>query len=156
MIVNVPADQQAALADQFVFTPQVTVSTEQRLDASDALKQLDEIAAGAGAAVAKLTIDGSPAIQWRRAVPWPQRGAQPSSTAKSALTINTAIAAGNQLIRLYGSLPADAPSATADAIVTIETSVTFSALRTSIKRILNCTPASAGPSIGTDRRGGRR
>ena len=64
------------------------------LDNGDALKQLDEIAAGAGASVTKLTIDGSPAIQWRKAMPWPQRGAQASSTANSGLTINTAIAAG--------------------------------------------------------------
>ncbi len=141
VIIKVPADQQAALGDQFLYTPQVSISTEQRLDDGDALKQLDEIAAGASAAIAKLTIDGSPAIQWRRTVPWPQRGAQPSSTGKSALTINTAIAAGNQLIRLYGSLPADAPSATADAIVAIETSVAFSSLRTSMKRSVDAQPA---------------
>jgi hypothetical protein len=134
MIVNVPADRQTALGDQFVFTPQVSISTEQRLDDGDALKELEEIAAGAGAAVTRLTVDGSPAVQWRKTVPWPQRGARAASTAKSALTINTAIAAGSQLIRLYGSLPADAPAETAAAIIAIESSVTFSSLRTVIKR----------------------
>ncbi len=133
-IVNVSADLQGMLGDRFVYTPQVSISTEQRLDNGDALKQLDEIAAGAGAAVAKLTVDGSPAIQWRKAVPWPQRGAQASSTANSALAINTAIAAGSQLIRLYGSLPADAPAEIAADIVAIETSVTFSSLRAATKR----------------------
>jgi len=48
MILNVPADQQATLGPQFIFTPQVSISTEQRLDDSDALRQLDEIAAGGG------------------------------------------------------------------------------------------------------------
>ncbi len=147
-IVNVSADQQAALGNQFVYTPQVNVSTEQRLDARDAQTQLDEIAAGAGASVSRITIDGSPAIQWRKSVAWPQRGAQPSSSDKSALTINTAIAAGSQLIRLYGSLPADAPSATVDAIVAIENSVAFSASPTSTKRSAHVQPAlvAAAPS----------
>jgi hypothetical protein len=125
MILNVPAGQQAAPGNQFVFTPQVSISTEQRLDHSDALKQLDEIAAGAGASLTRLTVGGAPAVQWRKTVPWPQaRGQVPVSG--SALTINTAIAAGSQLIRLYGSLPSDASPAIADTIVAIETSVTFS------------------------------
>ena len=77
VILNVSPDQQAALGDRYVFTPQVNISTEQRLDNNDALKQLDEIATGAGASVTRLTIDGSPAIQWRNTKPWPQvRGQQ--------------------------------------------------------------------------------
>jgi hypothetical protein len=70
MILNVPPDQQATLGDQFVFTPEVSISTEQRLDDSDTLQQLDEIAAGAGASVTRLTVGGWPAIQWRKTVPW--------------------------------------------------------------------------------------
>src|SRR6266496_564807 len=124
IILNVPASQQAALGNQFVFTPQVSVSTEQRLDSRDALKQLDELAAGAGPSLVRLTVGGWPAVQWRKTVPWPhaRRQAPPPG---SALLINTVIAAGSQLIRLYGSLPSDAPSAIADAIAAIETSVSF-------------------------------
>ena len=125
VIVGVPADQQATLGGKFVFTPQVSVSTEERLDHADALAQLDEIVAGAGPTLTKLTVGGWPAVQWRNTVPWPHaRGQVPALG--SALAINTVIAAGNQLIRLYGSLPADAPSDIADTIAAIETSVTFS------------------------------
>jgi hypothetical protein len=127
VIVNVTADQQASLGAQYVFTPQVQISTEQRLDDNDALKQLDEIAASAGASVRRLTVDGFPAVQWRKTRPWPQARGGHVPAGGSALTVNTAIAAGNQLIRLYGSLPADAPSTLADAIASIETSVHFSA-----------------------------
>ena len=66
VIVNAPADQQAALGGQFVYTPQVTISSEQRLDPNDALNELNELAAGAGPAVARLTLAGAPAIQWRK------------------------------------------------------------------------------------------
>jgi hypothetical protein len=125
MILNVPADQQATLGAQFVYTPQVSISTEQRLDGKDALQQLEEIAAGAGPSLTRLTVGGWPAIQWRKTTPWPQaRGQAPAPG--SALVINTAIAAGAQLIRLYGSLPSDAPSTIADTIAAIETSVSFS------------------------------
>jgi hypothetical protein len=123
MILAVPADQRAALGDQFVFTPQVSISTEQRLNDADALQQLDEIAAGAGASAKRLTVGGWPAVQWRKIVPWPHAEGQPPSAAGKARTINTAVAAGNQLVRLYGSLPAHAPSAIADAIVAIENSL---------------------------------
>ena len=126
MILAVPADQQATLGDLFVFVPQVSVSVEQRLDRNDALAQLDEIAPGAGVPVTRLTIDGAPAIQWRKSAPWPKAGEKPPSTLGTALTINTAIAAGNELIRLFASLPSDAPSDTADTIAAIETSVIFS------------------------------
>jgi hypothetical protein len=132
VIVGVPADQQATLGGQFVFTPQVSISTEQRLDTADALAQLDEIVAGAGPTLTKLTVGGWPAIQWRRTAPWPHaRGQAPAPG--SALTINTVIAAGSQLIRLYGSLPSDAPFVIADTVGAIETSVTFS-------------PRSSGPA----------
>ena len=125
VIIGVPADQQATLGGQFVFTPQVSISTEQRLDNADALAQLDDIVAGAGPTLTKLTVGGWPAVQWRNTVPWPHaRGQAPAPG--SALTINTLIAAGSQLIRLYGSLPSDAPSDIADTIAAIETSVTFS------------------------------
>ena len=133
VILNVSPDQQAALGDRYVFTPQVNISTEQRLDNNDALKQLDEIATGAGASVTRLTIDGSPAIQWRNTKPWPQVRGQQSPPMGSALTINTAIAAGNQLIRLYGSLPADAPPAVTNALAAIETSVRFTSSSSSVK-----------------------
>src|SRR5262245_16524668 len=58
VILNVPADQQATLGAQFIFTPQVSISTEQRLDGGDALRQLDEIAAGVGPSLTRLTIGG--------------------------------------------------------------------------------------------------
>jgi len=125
MILNVPADQQATLGAQFIFTPQVSISTEQRLDDSDALRQLEEIAAGVGPSLKRLTIGGWPAIQWRKTVPWPSAHGQ-APVSGSALAINTAIAAGAQLLRLYGSLPSDAPSAIADTLSAIETSVRFS------------------------------
>ncbi|MGO9062101.1 MAG: hypothetical protein ACLQU2_32770, partial [Candidatus Binataceae bacterium] len=125
-IINVPADKQATLGSQFLFTPQVNISIEQRVDNDDALRRLNDLAAGAGVSVTRLTVGGSPAIQWRKTTPWPQPGGQTPSTSSTALTISTAIAAGSQLIRLDGSLPSDAPSAIADAVVAIETSVTFS------------------------------
>ena len=125
IILNVPANQQGALGNQFVYTPQVSISTEERLDSADALKQLDELAAGAGPSLVRLTVGGWPAVQWRKTVPWPHAQRQAPAPG-SALLINTVIAAGSQLIRLYGSLPSDAPSAIADTIVAIETSVSFS------------------------------
>src|SRR5262249_44493619 len=125
VIINVPADQQGALGNQFLFTPQVSVSTEQRLDNGDALRQLHEIVTGGDPSAVRLTVGGWPAVQWRRTGPWPQARGGPAPVG-SALVINTAIAAGSQLIRLYGSLPSDAPSWIADTIVAIETSVTFS------------------------------
>lgn len=124
VILNVSADRQASLGSQYLFTPQVTISTEQRIDANDALKELEEIAAGAGASVARTTVDGSPAIQWRETRPWPQAHGQQSAPG-SALTINTVIAAGSQLIRLYGSLPSDASAVIAETVAAIETSVGF-------------------------------
>ena len=124
VIIAVPADQQATLGTQFVFTPQVSISTEQRLDNADALAQLDDVVVGAGPSLTKLTVGGWPAVQWRNTVPWPHaRGQSPAPG--SALAINTVIAAGSQLIRLYGSLPSDAPSDLVDTITAIETSVTF-------------------------------
>jgi hypothetical protein len=125
MILDVPADRQESLGDQFVFTPQVSISTEQRLDDKDALQQLDEIAAGIGDSVKKLTVAGSSALQWRKTVPWPRAEGQPPAPGQ-ALAINTAVAAGSQLIRLYGSLPSDAPTAIADTIAAIETSLSLS------------------------------
>lgn len=125
MIIDVPADQQDSLGDRFLFTPQVTVSTEQRLDDKDAQQQLDEIAAGGGQAATKLTVAGFPAVQWRKTVPWPKAEGQRPIAGK-ALAINTAVAAGSQLIRLYASMPSDGPAAIADTIAAIETSVSFS------------------------------
>src|SRR5262245_1538926 len=122
MILEAPADRQAALGDQFVFTPQVSVSTEQRLDDKDALEQLEEIAAGAGPSVTRLTIGGWPAIQWRGIVPWPPTEGQPPAVGK-ALTINTVVAAGTLLVRLYGSLPSDKSSEIAATITAIESSL---------------------------------
>ena len=66
---------------------------------------------------------------------WPQRGNQAQSTSDSALTINTAVVAGNQLIRLYGSLPADASDDTVAAVIAIETSIAFSTPRPSLKQM---------------------
>ncbi len=124
-IVNVTADKQATLGNQLVFTPQVNVSVEQRASQSDAASRLSGLAASAGAPVTNLTIGGSPAIQWRNTVPWPTAGGQGSASGM-ALTITTVIASGSQLVRLDGSMPSDAPTATADTIVAIETSVSFS------------------------------
>jgi hypothetical protein len=140
MILAAPAAAQDSLGDQFVYTPQVSVSVEQRLDAADARAQLEELAASAGAAVKRLIIDGAPAIQWQRNRPWPRTGKQQSAAGGEALTINTAIAAGSQLIRLYGSLPATAPPAAVDAMIAIETSVSFTSLR------LGTAPAASAKS----------
>jgi hypothetical protein len=124
MILAVPADKQATLGDRFVFVPQVSISIERRLDAADALKQLGEIAPAGNIAVTKLTVGGAPAIQWRKTVPWPRAGEQ-TPAAGSALTINTAVAAGAELVRLFASLPSDAPAVLADTITAIETSLTI-------------------------------
>lgn len=104
-IIDVPADQQATLGNQFLVTPQVSISVEQRTDNADASKRLDDLAVAAGVSVTRLTVGGAPAIQWRKTMRWPESGDQANSPAKMALTINTAIAAGSQLIRLDGSLP---------------------------------------------------
>src|SRR5262249_15757516 len=86
---------------------------------------------------------GWPAIQWRKIVPWPAaRGQAPVSG--SALAINTAIAAGSQFIRLYGSLPSDAPSAITDTIGAIETSVSFSPRSTGPAETQVSTRATSG------------
>ncbi len=124
LILDVAADQQAALGNRFVFTPQVNVSTEQRIDHNDALQRLNDIAAETNDPVTHLTIAGYPAIQRRHMAPWPIPGGATPAPGQ-ALTITTAIAAGNELIRLDGSLPSDSPAALADTIAAIETSVAF-------------------------------
>lgn len=151
-VIDVPSDQQAKLGSQFLFTPQVSISTEQRTDKADALKRLNDLAA-AEVSVTSLTIGGSPAIQWRKTMPWPQPGGQTPSTSGTALTISTAIAAGSQLIRLDGSLPSDSPPALADTIAAIETSVTFtsgssSAAGSAAARMLVDARGLAGMVIG--------
>ena len=75
ILVNVPAGQAATLtAAQFMVTPQIHVSTEQRTDGQDAARRLTEIAAETADAVTSLTIGGWPAIQRRHLAPWPQLG----------------------------------------------------------------------------------
>jgi hypothetical protein len=144
LILNVPAEEQAALGERFVFTPQVSISTEQRLDKGDALKELEEIAAGVDPSVRRLTVGGFPAVQWRRIVPWPRSGDQ-KAAAGSALTINTAVAAGSQLIRLYGSLRAEAPAALAETLAAIERSLGVSSgLGSASPAVIEIAPAGPG------------
>ena len=125
ILVNVPAGQAATLtAAQFMVTPQIHVSTEQRTDGQDAARRLTEIAAETADAVTSLTIGGWPAIQRRHLAPWPQLGHGSSSDGSMALTITTAVAAGDRIIRLDGSLPSDAPAELAEQVAAIERSLT--------------------------------
>jgi hypothetical protein len=55
-IVNAPIEKAKSLGNKFVFTPQVNVSIEERLNDADALKELAEIAASAGALGSRLSI----------------------------------------------------------------------------------------------------
>jgi hypothetical protein len=100
----------------------------------DALNELNELAAGAGPRSRGSRSPGHRPSSGASAQ-WPQRGNQAQSTSDSALTINTAVVAGNQLIRLYGSLPADASDDTVAAVIAIETSIAFSTLRPSLKQV---------------------
>ena len=122
MIVEVTADKLATLtSDQLLVQPQVRVSTEARVDHNDAMHRLGEVAGESSDTVTHLTIGGWPAIQRRHSASWPIPGSSSPANGQ-ALTIVTAIAAGNQIIRLDGSLPSDAPLDTADLIAAMQAS----------------------------------
>src|SRR5262245_1669774 len=106
-LVDVPADRQTTETA----TARVKVRVQTRTDHQDALQQLREIAAEFEAPPTFLTIGGWPALQ-RRAL---ARRQQPSQGTRhpddEVLRVTTAVAAGDLLVRLEATLPADAASA---------------------------------------------
>jgi hypothetical protein len=127
-LINVTPDKLPTLDSATAnLTPQIQIYVEQRTDHNDALKRLSDISTEYDDPVTQLTIGGWPAIQRRHTGPREQPGgsAVPLQPA-TVLTITTAIAAGNQLIRLEGRMPGDVASSVADQVAAIETAITFS------------------------------
>src|SRR6266436_2778622 len=103
VILNVPADQQNTATP----TVRVAIGYLERIDHADAVSQLLEYANESGQPSTFLTIGGWPAMQRVQLVKRPQPGEGPLFADPNMVQITTAVAAGNLLVRLEGSLPSD-------------------------------------------------
>jgi HYDIN/CFA65/VesB family protein len=120
-IINIPADKQDTLEP----TVRIKITVVTRTDHADAARQLREIASENTSRAASMRIGGWPAIQ-RRHLGIRQQPDDGSKFAdKMVLTVTTAIAAGNLLVRLEASLPSAATQALISQVEAIERSVTF-------------------------------
>jgi hypothetical protein len=103
-LINVPAAQQHAL----MATARVKIRVQTRTDHAEAVHELQEIAAEVNSPSTFLAIGGWPALQRRNMEPRQQPSQGPRFADEMVLRITTAVAAGNLLVRLDGSLPSDA------------------------------------------------
>ncbi len=112
-------------------TSKIKITTEERKDAAEALRRLEEIRTGIGAPTsAFLTIGGWPAIQFGRIEDRPTPGKnfpRPQFKDKKMYLITTAIAVGDMLVRLEASLPSDASPGLIKQAEAVSRSLFFSA-----------------------------
>ena len=126
-LINAAPDKLPTLSSTTLnMTPQIQIYVEQRTDHNDALTRLKDIEQEYPDPVTSLTIGGYPAIQRRHVGVREQPGGNNAPLQPTTiLTITTAIAAGSQLIRLEGRMPADIAPAVADQVAAIETAISF-------------------------------
>lgn len=123
-LVNVAPDKLPTLdAAGLERTAQIIITVEQRTDHEEAVQRLHEIAAEASDTPRYLTIAGWPAMQRRHLGPREQPGGARGAPSPALLTITTAIAAGDDLVRLEGRMPANTSQAIIGQVATLETSV---------------------------------
>ena len=120
-IINVPADKQ----DTLEATVRIKITVVTRTDYADAARQLREIASENTSRATSMRIGGWPAIQRRHLGLRQQPDDGRKFADKMVLTITTAVAAGNLLVRLEASLPSAATRALISQVEAIERSVAF-------------------------------
>lgn len=106
----------------------IMIITEKRLDHGEAKARLREIAEEEGSPSVFLNIGGWPALQRRYRAPLARRGDSSAwGSAKTSLGITTAVAVGDLLVRLEGSLPPGASPELAKEVEAIGRSLNFAA-----------------------------
>lgn len=120
-LVNVSAEELSAAAP----TARIQITVVPRTDHAEALQQLREIASENTSRPTFASLGGWPALQRRHLGPREQPGEGRDFVDKMVLTITTAIAAGNMLVRLEASLPSAASQALINQVEAIERSVAF-------------------------------
>ena len=122
VILNVPADKQETAEP----TVRVAVSYLERPDHADAVNQLAEYAKESSVSSTFLTIGGWPALQRVQLARRSQPSQRPLFPDPKLIEVTTAIAAGNLLVRVEGSLPSDASKELKDLVLAIGRSLVFS------------------------------
>jgi HYDIN/CFA65/VesB family protein len=120
-LVNVPPESQDAVE----VTARIQITVVPRTDHAEAIRELREIASENTTRPTFARIGGWPALQRRHLGVREQPGEGPEFADKMVLTITTAIAAGNLLIRIEASLPSAASQALIAQVEAIERSVGF-------------------------------
>ena len=121
-IVNAPPEQATGAA--LGGLAQVFVTVEHRTDHADAVRRLREIASEFEAPVMYLTIGGWPAMQRQVITAKEQPGAVGADAQQQQiLTITTAIAAGDLLIRADARMAPDVGEETKQQVLAIESSI---------------------------------
>ena len=121
-IVNAPPEQATGAAVGGL--AQVFVTVEHRTDHADAVRRLREIASEFEAPVMYLTIGGWPAMQRQVITAKEQPGAVGADAQQQQiLTITTAIAAGDLLIRADARMAPDVGEETKQQVLAIESSI---------------------------------
>ena len=120
-LINVPADQQNTIGE----TARIRIRTQSRTDHNEAISELREVAAEVSTPSTFLTIGGWPALQRRNVEQRQQPSHGPRHIDEQVLKMTTAVAAGNQLVRLDASLPSDADQGLINEVEAIGRSLTF-------------------------------
>jgi len=120
-LVNVPADKQ----DTAEATVRIQITVVTRTDHTEAVRELREIASENTSRPTIVRLGGWPALQRRHLGLREQPGEGPQFADKMVLTITTAIAAGDLLVRLEASLPSAASPTLITQVEAIERSISF-------------------------------
>jgi hypothetical protein len=120
-LVNVPADQQ----DVRVATAWVNIGATPRVDHTESLRELRSVADQVSAPSAFLAIGGWPALQRRSLEVRSQPSKGRVNVDDKVLTVTTAVAAGNLLVRLEAQLPSNADATLIEEAEAIGQSVIF-------------------------------
>jgi hypothetical protein len=124
VLLNVPGSE----LETVVPTAQVAIGYLLRPDAASAVSQLTQYANESSTKSTFLTIDGWPALQRVQLVKrhQPGEGERPPFADPQMVNITTAVAAGNLVVRLEGSLPSNANQQLQSLVLAIGQSLTFS------------------------------
>jgi uncharacterized repeat protein (TIGR01451 family) len=153
VLLNVPSNQ----LESVVPTSQVAIGYLIRVSPADAVSQLTQYANESSVAPTFLTIGGWPALQRVQLVARHQPGEGERNPFPDPQTVNitTAVAAGNLLVRLEGSLPSDANQQLQSLVLAIGQSLTFSStgattqVQGELKKLQNSTsPATSTGGTG--------
>lgn len=149
VLLNVPSNQ----LESVVPTSQVAIGYLIRVSNADAVSQLTQYANESSVAPTFLTIGGWPALQRVQLVARHQPGEGERNPFPDPQTVNitTAVAAGNLLVRLEGSLPSDANQQLQSLVLAIGQSLTFSSTggTTQVQQELKQLQSSTGAATST-------